>query len=718
MSPSAMIRRARKVRFRYLATGFVALGMIVVGVVSSAINPRENLVIFDITYHKRSIIIALENAFSGMQDLETGQRGFLLAAEEPYLDVYREGGRRYDENIAMLAGLLRGDAIQLSNLNRLREVAALKRAELERTIALRREGKMNDVLAIIRTGTGKSRMDEFRAIMDEMIGRENAVLIERRGALVANLHRTNNVVAITGGMAILAGAVGVVMLLLFFRSQERLEKVRTDKDKAIQADQAKSEFLAMMSHEIRTPMNAILGFGEMLEESLETSQQKHYAKAILSSGNSLLMLINDILDLSKIEASKLDLHPELVSMESFCENLATLFSYRADQKGIDYKIDLHPEVPPVLTFDALRVRQVMVNLIGNALKFTPAGEVRVTIYAEEAAADDRVNLHFEVKDTGIGISKTEQGEIFRPFYQVDSKHSRQFQGTGLGLTISERLIKIMNGSITVVSEAGKGSTFHIIVPTHRSSRRLQPEAESKPVIDFNKLAPSKILVADDVPLNRELIRGYLQGSHHEIYEAENGEQAVILSKKYLPDIVLIDIRMPVMDGREARLRLKSMEETRHIPLIAISASSLLNSQAELKSLFDGFADKPLNRTRLFVELARFLAPIEEKEEKRKAPAGSFQPVAGEIPHQSDELAAHLADLVQSPWPELVKLVPVQATIAFANRLADLATRHRSDALAAYAKDLLRAAETLELDNAGRILENFPNVVDHFSKPDA
>ncbi len=715
-----MLRRARKVRFRYLATALVALAMIIVSVVTSAINTRENLVVFEITYQKRKIIIALEKAFSGMQDMETGQRGFVLAGEESYLDVFHAGVKKYEENVAELTRLLKDDPAQLDRLGKLREVASLKRDEMDRTIALRRNGNEEEALSLVRNGTGKQDMDRFRAIMEEMTGLENAILVQRRDRLVANLHRTNFVVAATGGIAILAGAIGVVLLLIFFRTQERLEKVRTDKDKAIQADQAKSEFLAMMSHEIRTPMNAILGFGEMLEESVETSQQKHYAKAILSSGNSLLTLINDILDLSKIEASKLELHPELVSIANFCENLETLFSFRAEEKRLVYSIEMHPDTPPVLTFDALRVRQVMVNLVGNALKFTPAGKVQVAVYTEEiGGGDERVNLHFEVKDTGIGIPKDELGEIFRPFYQVDSRHSRHFQGTGLGLTICERLVKTMGGSITVASEAGKGSTFHVIIPTRRSSRRLEPEPDEKQVVDFNRLAPSKILVADDVPLNRDLIRGYLQGSHHEIYEAENGEQAVILAKKYLPDLVLIDIRMPVMDGREARLRLKSAEETRHIPLIAISASSLLNSQAELKSLFDGFADKPLNRTRLYMELARFLAPA-ERTAKEGGPEDAFNPMSAEggSVHEPAELAARLMELAESPWPDLVRLIPIQATISFATRLAELARRHHSTALEHYAADLLKAAETLELEKAGRILENFPKVVDHFCRYDA
>src|SRR5690606_33565445 len=168
-----------------------------------------------------------------------------------------------------------------------------------------------------------------------------------------------------------------------------------------------------------------------------------------------------------------------------------------------------------------------------------------------------LSLEFAVTDTGIGISKDQMSQIFRPFYQADSRNSRQFQGTGLGLNICERLAILMGGSVTVVSELGRGSTFRLSITASKCSLPAVKEDRPGDAVDFNRLAPAKILIADDVPMNRELIRGYFHGSHHELYEAENGEQAIVLCKKYLPDVVFIDVRMPVMDGREARLRLKN-----------------------------------------------------------------------------------------------------------------------------------------------------------------
>ena len=712
-----MLQRARKFRTRSIALALVALVMVCYGVITSALNTRENLEDSKKVAHTRDVLTALQKSLSSMQDLELGQRGYVLVGRDEYLEPYNQARKVLDGYLQELSDLTEDNPPQQRRVGQLLEAAKLKRAYLAKTIEIRKTQGEDEVRVMTNSGEGKALMDRYRTLIAEMEGEEMRLLKDRQDKLTESFKQTNLVVAMTGSIAIISGAIGVGILILFLKNQERLEKVRSDKDKAIQSDQAKSEFLAMMSHEIRTPMNAILGFGELLEDSLETSRQKHYAKAILSSGNSLLLLINDILDLSKIEASKLELHPELVDVRNFSGNLETLFEYRASEKGLEYSVEIDPAVPAVLTFDALRLRQILVNLIGNAVKFTREGKVQVFVRAEEREGDTRIWLSFEVKDTGIGIHKDQLKQIFRPFYQVDSRSSRDFQGTGLGLNISDRLAKAMEGELGVESELGKGSSFRITVPTVRGSRLIPPDPDSRTEVDFNRLAPSKILVADDVPLNRELIRGYLEGSHHEIYEAENGEQAVILCKKYRPDIALLDIRMPVMDGREARLQIRNAEETKHIPLVAISASSLLNSQAELKSLFDGFADKPLNRSRLFIELARFLPSAERKAVPVTANI-DFAPAPQESVADPHGLANALEELANAPWPELAKVVPAQGTMAFADRISSLASRHGSLSLQNYAMDLRKAAETLDLETAGRLLNQFPEIVKHFSGTDA
>lgn len=714
-----MIQKARRLRIRYLACALVALVMIIYGAVHSALGTRASIAEFGMVRHTRDVLDALRAALSAMQDLELGQRGYIIVGREEYLEPYSRSIGIVDKQLGKVDELTKSNTKQQERLGRLMEAARLKKGYLARTIEARRTMGEEEAKRMTATGEGKLLMDNFRGMIMEMSEAEEQLLFERRETLISNLRRTNMIVGLTGGIAILAGAIGIVVLMLYLRSQERMEKLRSEKEKAVQSDQAKSEFLAMMSHEIRTPMNAILGFGELLEDSVQESQQKHYAKAILSSGNSLLLLINDILDLSKIEASKLELHPDLVDMRAFAASLETLFSYRAQEKGLAYSVDLDPAMPGILTFDALRLRQIMVNLIGNALKFTGQGEVRVKIRPEERAGDERVWLNIEVSDTGIGIAKEQLEQIFRPFYQVDSRSSRNYQGTGLGLNISERLAEAMEGEISVESEPGKGSTFRLSVPTRRSTKQESVIEDPKTAVDFNMLAPAKVLVADDVALNRELIRGYLESSHHQIYEAENGEQALAICEQYDPDIVLMDIRMPVMDGKETRFRLKENEKTKRIPLIAISASSLLNSQKELKLLFDGYADKPLSRGRLFVEMSRFLPAAPNAGKDGETPT---EDVSGDAVCEGVKdvglLVRSLRDLEKSPWPELVKLMPVQATIAFSDKLVSLAERHQAANLASYADRLRKSAKMLDLQELSKLLKSFPKTINSFPEPDA
>jgi CheY-like chemotaxis protein len=363
----------------------------------------------------------------------------------------------------------------------------------------------------------------------------------------------------------------------------------------------------------------------------------------------------------------------------------------------------------------MRLRQVLVNLLGNAIKFTREGSVTAIIRAEPVTTENVVMLHIEVSDTGIGIPEEHLPEIFRPFYQIDSRQGRLFQGTGLGLSISHRLVQAMEGTLTVESTFGSGSVFRVALPTRfsrLSAETLAAEQDGNPApVDFNRMQPSKILVVDDEPLNRELIRNYLANTRHQVFEAENGEQAVAQCLIIIPDIVLMDIRMPAMDGREALARLRERDETRHIPLIAVTASSLLNSQLELKSLFDGFTDKPISRTKLFLELSKFLPAAKPAFLGTETPK-AFVSLAALDQVNSDwtALCEILDSLHSKEWPNLVKLVPAQGTLNFAAKLIDLAAAHSCPILAEYARLLSQSAETMDLNESGRLLRHFPQII--------
>jgi signal transduction histidine kinase/CheY-like chemotaxis protein len=704
----------RHLKARYIGPALIALVMIIYGAITSVRNTRANLTDFAAVDHTRIVMSQLQACLGALTEVETSHRGYLLTGKDSFLEPYHKAIGAVEGHINKLAELTRDDPTQQMRVEMIRETARQKEEELERGIQAMREEGPEAAAALAATERGTQLMNRFRELVAEMRRDEMALLEKRQRQMVQSFKDTNTVVVTTGVVAIAAGVVGTILLALFLMAKERQEYLQFEKEKAVQADKAKTDFLAMMSHEIRTPMNAILGFGELLHDAVEKPQEKHFAKAIVTSGNSLLSLINDILDLSKIEASKMELHPETVEMKRFAENLETLFSFRAHEKGLEFSMRLDPGVPAYLSFDALRLRQVLVNLIGNAVKFTRKGSIQVKVTADTNDTSDDVLLHFEVADTGIGIAGDNVTEIFRPFYQVEAEHGRNAQGTGLGLSICERLVDLMGGKINVSSELHKGSVFHVAVPAQRKIERVSEYqgANAGKTVDFDRLAPSKILIVDDVALNRELIRGYLHGSHHQVLEAENGEQAVMMCRRHKPDMVLMDLRMPVADGRSAHAMLKAQKDTRKIPLVAVIASSLLNSQEELKQVFDGIASKPLSRERLYLELSKFLPVHSAAATGRPQPEKSVEDVY--LGREWPELQAELAGMRDRILPELMELAPAQATLRFAVNLSQLADKHHCPPLASYAAELHAAAESMDFAEAGGILARFPGLIDSLS----
>ncbi|MCW1887116.1 CHASE3 domain-containing protein [Luteolibacter flavescens] len=699
----------RHLKARYLVPAIVALVMIIYGAVTSVRNTRAILVDAKGVDHTHRVMIELESCLIAMLNLETGHRGYVITGQEEYLAPYHDALDAVDQQMEALKALTDDNPEQQARMQRVLDLVKRKKAELQDGIVARHDQGFAAAAAIVETNLGRSLMDEIRQIIDAMRDEEKKLLAERKQRMVKNFKDTNDVVVTTAAIALLAGVTGVVLLGLYLMAKDREVTLEQGKRKAEEADQAKTDFLAMMSHEIRTPLNAILGFGELLHESVVKPQDKHFANAIVTSGRSLLALINDLLDLSKIEAGKLELNPESVEMRRFAENLETLFAYRTREKGLDFSILLDRSVPACLGFDALRLRQVLVNLIGNAVKFTHNGRVTVTMHGE--GDGEEMMLAVEVEDTGIGIDAVKLRDIFRPFYQVESQEARHYQGTGLGLSICERLVSLMDGEMGARSTMGEGSVFHLRVPVRRCEGAAEGTGASinDGMVDFNRLAPAKILVVDDVPMNRDLIRGYLHGTHHEVLEAENGEQAVMSCLRLRPHVVLMDLRMPVTDGRSAHAMLKASAETRDIPLVAMSASELLEGQPDLKRIFDGHASKPVSRERLYLELARFL-PVHAAAATAR-PRAAVPVVIPASDRTWPELRPALERLCETRLPALVKLVPAQATAGFAGELAGLAESHDCPPLEDYARRLATAAGTMDVAEAGRLLEAFPGVIE-------
>jgi signal transduction histidine kinase/DNA-binding NarL/FixJ family response regulator len=371
-----------------------------------------------------------------------------------------------------------------------------------------------------------------------------------------------------------------------------LEMERKRAEALAELDRAKSQFLANMSHELRTPLNGILGYAQILKKSKTiTDQQKNGLNIIHQCGEHLLNLINDVLDISKIEARKMELYPKNFHFPEFLEAIAEICRIRAEQKGIELIYETLTPIPKAVRADEKRLRQVLINLLGNAVKFTEQGYITFKVgYHQE-------KFRFQVEDTGIGIAKEKLEEIFLPFQQVGEK-IRETEGTGLGLTISRQLAELMGGELKVESTLGKGSVFWLDLDLPEVEWIDVADISENNIIGFKGLK-RKILVVDDKWANRSVLVNMLEPLGFEVLEATNGLDGLNKAHQFQPDIILLDLVMPVMDGFEATRRLRMMPELQGVVVIAISASVFdFDHQQSREVGCDGFLPKPVREADL------------------------------------------------------------------------------------------------------------------------
>ena len=398
--------------------------------------------------------------------------------------------------------------------------------------------------------------------------------------------------------------------LLEQRVEERTHALKLAKEAAESASRSKATFLANMSHELRTPLNAILGFAQLMLYDQDLNEQNQSdLQIICNSGHHLLTMINDILEMSKLEAGGIFLKEQECDLTDIIDTAKDMLHLKALEKKLDFEVIIHPHTPRLIYTDEGKLRQILINLVGNAIKFTDLGHVYVRVFVQ-----NNLHLYFEVEDTGSGISDSEMATLFQPFVQTDSGRRSQ-EGTGLGLSISYNYVHLMGGQMSVTSKVGKGSTFSFYIPLKPlESNNSESIRSSNRVVGLQSNQTNyRILIAEDIRLNRQLLTRILTPLGFEVREVNNGIEAIAVWQSWSPHLIWMDARMPMLNGSEAASAIRAIEAERNIPdaervkMIALTAS-LVNSQEEDLSTygFDGFVSKPFTEDLVFEEMARHL----------------------------------------------------------------------------------------------------------------
>ena len=568
----------------------------------------------------------------------------------------------------------------------------------------------NDGIEILNKNLSEMNKSYHKADMVRHIKKNGSIIYVEASSLPIDYKGRNARLALANDITVRIIAEDEIKAV-----NDSLEKRVAERTRQLEfANRVKSEFLTNMSHEIRTPMNAILGYTELLASLARDPVQFNYIDSIKTSGRALMSLINDILDLSKIEADQLELDYEFVNSETFFHEFRRIYAARSSEKKLNFIVDVSPDISGFIFIDETRLRQVIVNLVGNSVKFTDKGMIRINAYCENTynlLEGDKEKLGFdlviEVVDTGIGIPKESQLMIFDSFVQLKNRIDKG--GTGLGLAITQRLVKLMKGTISVNSEPDRGSIFTVRIP-EVSFRRFEKNKVLASKIRTTGVVFDKavVLIADDVENNRNYLRDILMKTNLNVLEAVDGKEALEIVENLVPDLVIADIKMPELNGFELLEKIKANEKLRHIPVVAYSASVMKEQRGLiLKSNFAGLLVKPVSVHDLYEILMRFLP-------YRNSPVlipDEVTPSVNEDIKNISELITSLEGSFKEGWLAFENRQPLGEVRKFGKSLIDLGNTHNSFIVRTYGKELVSAAESFNVEALLSLLKKFNDIVE-------
>lgn len=621
---------------------------------------------------------SLQRLQAGVYNVEIYGLRFLISGRDEFLMAHLQATAEVSQQLRELAPQVLDNPERSAQLEELRHLVRARDAFYRNAINAAQTQDLAESVENEHADRGAEMLERMQDLIAAMDLGEARLLGQRQKDLDAAIVQTNATLLLVNALALVLGGVALISLRRSGKAAAAEELARVRASEAERVSREKSQFLASMSHEIRTPMNAVFGFSQLLARTRIEPQAQEYIRAIQTSGNALLALINDILDLSRIESGRLELSPQRSDLRELIDSTLTVFAESARRKGIKLRARISPALPTGLWLDPHRLRQVLSNLLSNAVKYTERGEVQVRADAV-VCSGGTCDVRIEVRDNGPGIDPAEQAQVFEPFYRAADGADAP-QGTGLGLAIVRKLLSLMDGAIELDSAPGRGSVFRILLSgVALSGEPGERGEEAGTDVDFGQLRPSRILIVDDVPWNRELLAAFLAEGEHQLEFATNGKQALEVAARFRPELVLMDLRMPVMDGREATHRLRQWHAAElaagraagPLAVVAVSASSMAREERAINTEFESYVRKPVSREALHDALANVIGLASES-----SPPTPTEGLDGERatvaldPATRTEVEGRLRTIVADELPPLLESLRVAEVHRLAVELAE------------------------------------------------